>query len=99
MSEPRAPLLKGKCHVRGSILLLDTFLQCLSHLIFIFVIWHPLRELLALSLLNVPRAPQLMQAFRNLSVQRTKLAKPCSGLYNPPIHQSEWPNKAGPVLL
>ncbi len=37
--------------------------------------------------------------FRNSSVRKPKPAKPCSGLYNPLIHQSKWPNKAGPVLL
>ncbi len=40
----------------------------------------------------------ILQAFRNSSVQMPKLAKPYSGLLNPPIHQSEWPTKARAVL-
>ncbi len=39
-----------------------------------------------------------LQAFPNLSVWRPKLAKPYSGLLNPPIHLSKWPTKARAVL-
>ncbi len=37
-----------------------------------------------------------MAGFLKLVSPNAKATKPCSGLYNPPIHQSEWPNKTGP---
>ncbi len=63
-----------------------------------FTVRIPSKKIYISTICNVRMmSERIAQSFRNLSVWRSKLAKLYSGLFNPPIHQSEWHIKATAV--